>query len=78
MTSQPKSEILFYAGPLGDQNAVHDTIPNGAVAADGMMAQDTILFCAQTFDRFLRIEIEIIGTQTNHLASQGIEGMREQ
>ncbi len=78
MTSQPKSEMLFHTWPLGDQDAVHDTIPNGAVAADGMMAQDTILFCTQAFNRFLRIEIEIIGTQTNHLASQGIEGMREQ
>jgi hypothetical protein len=70
--------MLIYTCPFGNKNAIHNAITNGSIAAHGMMPQNAILFCAQAFNGFLRIEIEIIGTQTDHLATQGIKGMRKQ
>ena len=78
MTRQPKFKMTLDVGPLTDKDAIHHAIADRSIAAGTMMADDTILFRTQCFDRTLRSKVEIVSPQTHHFASEGFKGMSHQ
>jgi hypothetical protein len=68
----------FDVGPLRYQDAVHHTVSGRPIPARLMVANHAVLFCAEGFDRFLGGEVEVVGPQTDDLATERLERVREQ
>ena len=78
VSHEPPLKMSLHVGPLASEDAVHHGVAHRAVAPRPMMANHPILLRTQPLDRPLRGEIEIVGAQTDHLAAQRVEGVREQ
>src|SRR5687768_13246467 len=70
--------MSFDVGPFCSEDAVDNRVAHGAVAPWMMMAQDAVFFRAKRFDGTLRLEVEVIGAQSNHAATNRIECVRKQ
>src|SRR5439155_6957887 len=77
-TPQAQLQMAADVGPFAGDDAVHHQIPRRAVLAHTEVADDAVLAGAERFDRPLRAEIERVGPQTDDLAAEGVERMREQ
>src|SRR5258708_38824711 len=77
MPLEPQLQVAAYVGPLRRENAVHDDIARAAVAADAEMANHAVLLGAESFDRALRAEIEVVGPETDDLAAYCVAGLAE-
>src|ERR1700694_5128848 len=75
---QAELKVMLDVRPLVGQDAVHDRIADRAIAPRPVMPDHSVFLRAQTLDRALRGEIEVVGAQADHLASQGFKSMGKQ
>src|SRR5262245_59072105 len=68
----------LHVGPFTREDAVEHAVACRPVAASQVMTDDAILLGAQGLDRTLRGEVEIIGAQTDHLATKRFESVAKQ
>jgi hypothetical protein len=65
-------------GPFAHAQAVHHGVAHRAVAAQAVVADDTVLARAQAFDGALAGEVEVVGAPAHQLRTQGLEGVLQQ
>lgn len=61
VAAQPELQMAAHIRPFAGENAINDAVADASIAADGVMAQNTILFCSQGLDGPLGAEVKIIG-----------------
>src|SRR5512134_2437482 len=65
---QPEFEMPLHIRPLVHEHAVHDAVSDRAIPARPVVADDAVLLRAERFNRSLRAEVEVVGTQSHDLA----------
>src|SRR5262245_32207755 len=70
--------MAFHIRPLTRQDAIDHAVTYRPVTPNSMMADDAILLGSQGLNGSLRGQVEIVGTQTNHLTPKRVERMTEQ
>ena len=71
-------EVLFDGGPFGLQDGVEDIIPDRSIFAAGVMADGSIFFRAECFNRLLGSEVQNIGAKPDHSTTYRLERMLQQ
>ena len=69
MAAQTEFQVAAHVRPFGGKDAIQDAVADAAIAARGMMTQDTVPLRPQRFDRPLRAEIEVVGPQPHDLTA---------
>src|SRR6266581_4812353 len=75
---QAQFEVTLDVGPFLREHAVHHGGRGITKTARPVVADHAVLLRAQRLDRSLRAEIEIVGTQADHLAAEFFKAMAEQ
>src|SRR3546814_19007217 len=78
MGSQHVFQVSLNLGPFAFCQAVHDCVAYGAVAAQGVVPQDTVFAGAQPLYGTLRGDVEVVGSPSNQRRAQFVEGMEQQ
>src|SRR5688572_6553060 len=73
-----QAKMVLDVRPFGQKHAVHHGIAYAAVATRPVVADDAVLLRAERLDRALRAEIEVVGAQAHHFASQFFEAVLEE
>src|SRR5438445_4912345 len=74
---QAELKLMPDVGPFGGEHAVHHGIAHSAIAPRPVVPDHPVLLGAQSFDRALRTETEVVGPQPHHLAPERFERMCE-
>src|SRR5687768_1062148 len=67
---EAKEQMLPYVRPFVHEHAVQHAVAHRAVAPRPVVADDAVLLRAQSLDRALRAEVEVVGAQAHDLAAQ--------
>src|SRR6516225_9324446 len=78
MPREPQLQVTPDVVPLRRENAVHHRVADRAILPRGVVAEHPVLLRAETFDRTLRPEIEIVRAQTDDFATEGFERVPEE
>ncbi len=70
--------MLPHIGPFRDENAVHYGISYRTVGPRLMMTENSVPLGAQSLDRSLRAEIEVVGSKADNLAPQFVKSVFQQ
>src|SRR5271168_3763040 len=77
-TFEQIGQVPFHRWPLAFDDAEHDGIAVAPVGGNLVIAQDTVLLCAESRDRLARCTIEPVGAEFDRDALELFERLGEQ
>src|SRR5512134_1233851 len=78
MPREPPLEMQLHLRPFAREDAVHHDVARRAVAPRAEVPDDAVFLRAESLDRALRREVELVGAKADDLAANRFECVREE